>query len=668
MKSSFVVMTTSSVNLKKIVIPPSVIFDGYAQTREGYPSLISHDFHRPIGWTLPVGLVFDCNYTRLIGQMITPSTREESESINQKINFYINKQLEPKEESKDKIRNLLHALKIDEVEIQTIGQATVAIGDKILRKKYPELFEGEDDDGLISFKNLNYMGNGVFKYKDILLFASRKFRRSASIINNFNEDFLDYYCQLEGSFEKRIAIDDCTIGLPESLSTPVELDYWWGPKFDDDIMSIQDGVTRHEMISDATKLLLGIEYTDFRWYTNKEHKKVFECEEVLNIPTFGLGIDKYGFKYCHAIFCSSDLCEHVDGAIRIYSEEKASQRKDTDIVKAGKDTKYEKMWRLDGKIDREIFLQLVHYHFRSNTLVSEYFGEKNKTAILEERDARLNQVDEDATAQTEIIGDCHGILVSCGIINREFEDSYTRFIDSQMHKNGSKYVDFCVVDLLKIFKSHSEGYSEEIYEYIAFDDLIINIPPIYHCGTSAFQNANKTCECIKEYLELLVLTSAERLVSFMIACEIDQNEFIFFSYCGDISNILQMIRELNIFPPSKENISKQCNLIDGYLTKEANAHIWTHEFDYFLSNDGALYFPRKFVKDFEIDRDGEKASFKIYEKVAKDIAFASIIHEAVCSKCDEDYLGCQCVVHKQESQIIMKNIETIGLFHTDRKA
>ena len=319
MRCSLITLTGSRVNRKKIMVLPSALFNGFEGSRRGTPSMYNHDHHRPLGWMLPKALVFDSNNTRLMGQIVIPSSKAEVNEITELVYRYLNDQLIPDDIKKNNLLNLLSNKVKDSVKIYNIGQATVALGDKIVRLEYPELFKNEDSDGLISCKHLQYIGSGVFKHKNILVFASRNFRRSCSIFNNFNEEFLHYYFNLNGDFEKKIAIDDSTIGLPDSLLIPMELDYWWGPKFEDDIMNIPDGVTRHTAITHGLNIILGIDFTDFRWYLNKEKKKVFECEEVLNIPSMGIGSDKYGCKYCHAMFTDSKTCIHMDGAIRVYN-------------------------------------------------------------------------------------------------------------------------------------------------------------------------------------------------------------------------------------------------------------------------------------------------------------------------------------------------------------
>ena len=48
----------------------------------GMPSLISHDFHRPLGWIYPFGLYIEPKLSRLIGNFFTCESEEDFKIIH----------------------------------------------------------------------------------------------------------------------------------------------------------------------------------------------------------------------------------------------------------------------------------------------------------------------------------------------------------------------------------------------------------------------------------------------------------------------------------------------------------------------------------------------------------------------------------------------------------
>jgi len=53
---------------------------------EGMPQLIDHDFHRPLGWLIPFGLLIEPKITRSIAKFFYGETDDDFKRINPKIN------------------------------------------------------------------------------------------------------------------------------------------------------------------------------------------------------------------------------------------------------------------------------------------------------------------------------------------------------------------------------------------------------------------------------------------------------------------------------------------------------------------------------------------------------------------------------------------------------
>ncbi len=65
---------------------------------------------------------------------------------------------------------------------------------------------------------------------------------------------------------------------------------------------------------------------------------------------------------------------HLDGAVRIYNHFMIDRRINVDLSKAEKNTDYIKLWRLDHPISVNIWKTLIHYNYRDNETIAEYFG------------------------------------------------------------------------------------------------------------------------------------------------------------------------------------------------------------------------------------------------------------------------------------------------------
>jgi hypothetical protein len=175
------------------------------------------------------------------------------------------------------------------------------------------------------------------------------------------------------------------VGLASTLRPRAELEYWWGPKFNDDLSRIPEGITRHEATDDE-RALHGISWTEFWWYS-QGGRRTFEAEEVVNLPSGGISNTTFGCRFAHSILDESSRTPiHLDGAIRLYDEGQMLARLDCNIYQAGKKAAYKKLWRIDGALPVGSCKELLCHYFRDNHLVGEYFGaptpEENERASI----------------------------------------------------------------------------------------------------------------------------------------------------------------------------------------------------------------------------------------------------------------------------------------------
>ncbi|WP_157602317.1 hypothetical protein [Sphingomonas sp. PR090111-T3T-6A] len=172
------------------------------------------------------------------------------------------------------------------------------------------------------------------------------------------------------------------VGHPASARETMELEYWHGPQYSDDIAAIPSGVTEHKS-SDGERHYSGIDKTQLWWKApevrpggnNERIVRTFEVEELVEDPSHGLGGGAYGCRYGHAEYdLNAKAVSHFDGAIRAYDGDAYLDRIDHRIDRAGKYADYTKLFRLDGEIPVPRWKAVLTDWFRGNRLIPEYLG------------------------------------------------------------------------------------------------------------------------------------------------------------------------------------------------------------------------------------------------------------------------------------------------------
>jgi hypothetical protein len=272
---------------------------------------------------------------------------------------------------------------------------------------YPELFTpglaSVDKDGLTNYhallERMQQVQPGVFhdRDRDLLVFAHPFFRRSLSHRNKLNAYFLqsfDATARENSDLRVRLKLDPDLVGHPASLRNLIELEYWRGPLYSDNIAAIPEGVAEHKA-DERTKLYEGVDRTQVWWKAPESRRidgeaidyRTFEIEELTENPSGGLGDSQYGCRYAHAEFSADEgAITHFDGAIRAYTWESYLERIETSIDRAGKRADYTKVFRFDGALSVPHWKRLLSDFFRGNQLIPEYLGaptEKNGNSRVE---------------------------------------------------------------------------------------------------------------------------------------------------------------------------------------------------------------------------------------------------------------------------------------------
>jgi hypothetical protein len=259
--------------------------------------------------------------------------------------------------------------------------ATALVGPNLAVRAFPNIFSQVDKDGLVPINNLRVLHSGLYQIGPLILFAHPFFRRRLSRFNALNADVLHVLQDLRNNrnCRVRLRLDPDAVGLATSAKEAMEFEYWYGPKFNDDLSTITPGLTVHSATEFQT-LMHQITRTEFWWQSRFNNDKdctehILEAEELRDRESYAESGPEYGCRYVHSIVNDkTQLIEHLDGAIRGYDAESMLSRLENNLKTAGRHTAYTKLWRVDGQIPLNTWKGLVHHHFRDNSLIGEYLG------------------------------------------------------------------------------------------------------------------------------------------------------------------------------------------------------------------------------------------------------------------------------------------------------
>lgn len=415
MDKMFAVMNTDRINRQGIRIPNHVMAESIETLLAscvrrglpvGTPSHNAHDRHRPIGWSVGTELYLAADMTRQIGDIFlveTPAERSELETLCDL--YWDAHHRESVAPYRAELETRLEGVNLTGAEFLMTEAASV-VRSGLAAEIYPQYFGsgagGVDKDGLVDMtsflESVTEVESGVFhdRERDLILFAHPSFRRSLSRRNHLNAYFLDIFRETaaDPALGPRLRLDPDMLGLPASARRPIELEYWRGPRFNDDISAIPNGVAEHKA-SNRKRELEGIDKTQIWWKAPEsrtgdvaeqvQNFRTFECEELIENPSQGLGDDIFGCRYAHAEYnAERQVISHFDGAIRAYDGDAYLARIEASIDRAGKQAQYTKLFRFDGALSVDAWKRLMTGYYRGNNLIPEYFGEDQEEASTSE--------------------------------------------------------------------------------------------------------------------------------------------------------------------------------------------------------------------------------------------------------------------------------------------
>ena len=655
------------------------------------PSYLGHDIHRPIGWSKSLALYLQPGLARLFGSIsVVENTADgnEAEKLARRFQEGRIAEADPVKTAElgERLANHLSS------NASILVPSCIAYVDNDLAKKmFPEIFSSADKDGLVPLSMLNSIAPGVFEQDGLIFFAHQFFRRSLSRFNTLNEPFLQRFQSLAAKegLDLRIALDDSLVGLAKTLRSSIELQYWWGPHFTDDLSRVQLGVTRHEN-NEFEQNFHGISRTEFWWYQQKD-QRVFECEEVLNDPSLGVSPNKYGCRFVHSLLdAKTSRPQHLDAAVRMYAATQMDSRRKSDIMRFGRRSEYTKLWRVDGDLDVRTWKELISDSFRDNRLVGEYFGgvePGDQTTLREALTPGMKTTPlSDFVPSTMSSGD--GVRISISYRNIDSSISDRRFILPTMicgeGNDAKECIEACATDLLKLLRRSGDTINWPTgLPSIAFEDRIFGFPLIVHCGSESVQDAQRTLDRYGDLCDALVSIGKDRTMVFHIGIRFADRDAIF-SMAGHASDLQRWLSFGSAkLPSNREAIgdwAETAILVLDQLFPDAQD---VPLIENILKTTGLLTLDRVFLSrdEYTIQKDPSSGDWDVqlteHPNIGKALpliqneklifAEAWVLKDSICNSCGESYSSYPCIKFL-EGKVLERVVdgEFLGLFWTNR--
>jgi hypothetical protein len=165
----------------------------------------------------------------------------------------------------------------------------------------------------------------------------------------------------------------------------MELDTWYGAQFNKSIETIKDGVSKlipPTHIDDFSRSFLfnDAHSLDIKWDT-KNGIKSFQAEEFKTEKCIIIKDAKEYFpsRYIHAEYdLEKKFFRHFDGAVHLYTDLEYYQRRTSDFNYNAKEnfqikTISEKLFKFNGNIPTDIWIEFSSHFMTGNPLIVEYF-------------------------------------------------------------------------------------------------------------------------------------------------------------------------------------------------------------------------------------------------------------------------------------------------------
>lgn len=666
--------------------PGALVYGLRGVWKRGTPSFLSHDFHRPIGWTAPRAVYLEPGLSRLCGTIVIADRNEDSPALRSRVLGFLQARVEERAaEFEILISELGDALKGDR---DRVAAECIAVWEPgLAERRFPRLFQLRDDDGLVPLAELDAIAPGVYRVGELAVFAHRYFRRGLSPFNTLNGAFLRTLQELPGEVRPRVALDPDMVGLARTYQWQLEHQYWWGPRFSDDLGRIPTGVSVHQA-TDEERLFHGISRTEFWWQSRKE-EHILEVEEIRNDATFALREGtSFGCRYAHSIVteASGELL-HFDGAVRSYTEEQMIERLDVDLPRTGRDKEYTKLWRIDGHTELPTWKRLLSDYFRDNHLVGEYLGADSQAVEELEAERAADPHEKPAVSRADALVPVQaggGPRISLSFCPVPANDADRTIVPLRAHKDvrgEEPFVEMATVDLVKALRR--AGREIELDSKLPFqeaDDLYYNLPMVWH---RAPDDVAATVEALRSLAGAWLARGIDGALSFTVAYPLEGEGFVI-SVRGHVADIDRL---LSRWPQrAQPHLSSPSGLADALyeILEEWPATHDEHAVFDSAFGSGHLDFGRLYLDpnevsvqvDPEVGIKGELMLDSWADPKLADLVTCGRLKmipvwrltDPGCMRCKGRYRLCSCSSLLDEAVVAMDGAQLAGVVLTDRPA
>lgn len=248
-------------------------------------------------------------------------------------------------------------------------------------------------DGLFSWPALmgslqpSKFSEGTLRGNGFMALAHPCFRRQMHPMNNWAPRFIALFWALEDTnWEKSIALDEDRVRIDLDGPGYAEADTWYGPPFNREISQLQSGNVKLRPPADLTESRLEFFFSsayciDVRW-SDSGSIRTFQALE-LKIDKVQLefdGVMYHPARYMHAEFDTQQgTFRHFDGAVQYLTDAEYHARRDSDFSMVYKSTQHvkpksKKVFKLNGIIEIDTWVELASHFFAGNPLMFEYFN------------------------------------------------------------------------------------------------------------------------------------------------------------------------------------------------------------------------------------------------------------------------------------------------------
>jgi hypothetical protein len=227
---------------------------------------------------------------------------------------------------------------------------------------------------------------GCFIGSEYIIMAHPCYRRQMHPDANWAPRFVEKFWAFEKpGVKKYIAIDEDRVRINVDDSAYFEEDTWYGPPFDEDIKKIKSGLVKLrpplDLKPEYVRFFFSDAYSlDIKWSEGNGIKTF----QAIELKTDDVKVDIAGnvyhpARYLHAEFDLDMNCfRHFDGAIQYFTKEEYLLRRDSDFNMTSKNSEHikaqsQKVFKLNGPIATEVFVDFCSHFFTANPLVFEYF-------------------------------------------------------------------------------------------------------------------------------------------------------------------------------------------------------------------------------------------------------------------------------------------------------